>query len=109
MSKKEVYGSINFGYGTRVLLPLEEAHKIQAILAKYATGISTAYRAQGPSPAYIEDYEAPSVDVLEQPRLDCRGMTHQQKLAWANAIKDSTDDSYLTPQEYVALTGDNNG
>ena len=108
MSKREMYGSINFGYATRVLLPLEEAHKIQAILAKHATGVSMAYRSKGVSPAYYDDYAIPSVDVMEPPRFDCRGMTQNQKLIWADTIKNSEGDNILTPQECIALHGDTN-
>lgn len=109
MSKtKEVLGSINFGYSTRVILPIEEAHKIQAILARYATGVSSAYRPTEPNISYVEDYSVPSVEVLETPQFDCRGLTPKQKQAWAESVRDSEGDTFLSPQEFVALRGENN-
>jgi len=106
MSKKEVLGSINFGYSTRVILPIEEAHKIQAILARYATGVSSAYRPTEPNISYVEEYSVPSVDVLETPQFDCRGLTPKQKQSWAESVRDAEGDTFLSPQEFVALQGD---
>ena len=108
MSKKEALGSINFGYSTRVLLPLEEAHKIQAILAKYALGVGSAYRASGPSPSYLDEYSVPGVDVLEMPKYDCRGLTPEQKGKWTDLVRDSDGGDVLTPQEFLAIRGDTN-
>ena len=108
MSKKEVLGSINFGYCTRVMLPLEEAQKIQAILAKYAQGVGSAYRASGPSPSYLDEYSVPGVDVLEMPKYDCRGLTPPQKAAWIDMVRESDGGDVLTPQEFLAIRGDTN-
>ena len=108
MSKKEVLGSINFGYSTRVILPLEEAHKVQAILAKYALGVGSIYLNNGPSPTYLDDYSNPSVDVLDAPQFDCRDLTQKQKSEWIASIRDAEGDTFLTPQEFVALQGDTN-
>ena len=107
MSKpKEALGSINFGYSTRVLLPLEEAHKIQAILAKYAVGVGSAYRASGPNCAYLEDYSVPAVDVLELPKYDCRDLTPEQRAKWVELVRDSDGGDVLTPQEFTAIRGE---
>ena len=108
MSKKEALGSINFGYCTRVILPLEEAHKIQAILAKYAQGVGTAYCPAGPSIAYLDGYSVPGVDVLEMPKYDCRGLTPEQKGKWVDMVRESDGGDVLTPQEFVAIRGDTN-
>ena len=108
MSKKEVLGSINFGYCTRVMLPLEEAHKIQLILAKHAFGVGSAYRSSGPSPSYLDEYSVPGVDVLEMPKYDCRGLTPEQKGKWIDLVRDSDGGDVLTPQEFVAIRGDTN-
>ena len=107
MSKpKDALGSINFGYSSRVILPLEEAHKIQAILAKYAQGVGSAYRSTGPSPTYLDEYAVPAVDILEMPKYDCRGLTPEQKGKWTDLVRDSDGGDVLTPQEFLAIRGE---
>lgn len=103
MSKaRDVYGLLSLGY-TNVILPLEQAHKVQEILAKYAKGSDAAYRAESANVKYIMEYNAPDVAVIDLPKYDCTGMTPQQRLDWAQSVRDSEGDNFLSPQEFIAL------
>ena len=102
MKAKDVYGKINF-YGT-VLLPLEEAHKIQAILAKYGQGLERVYRPEAEDIHYLRDCGTPSVEVVsEVPTITTYGLTGKQVREWVDAVSASTGEEYLTPQEFISM------
>ena len=99
---KEVYGLINF-YGD-MLLPLDEAHKIQAIMAKYAKGHETIYRSGGEdSIYYIKEMEVPHVRVSAMPKYSTEGLNYNQRGEWVQAIRESKGDDFLSPQAFVNL------
>ena len=107
MSKpKDVYGRVNFSWAGNVILPIEEAHKVQAILARYAIGFSEAYRSDMPNVKYMVDYSVPDVSITELPKYDCTGMTNAQRNDWEQSVRDSADESFLSPQEFLALRGE---
>ena len=109
MSKsKDVYARVNFSWAGNVILPIEEAHKIQAILARHAIGFGEAYRSDIPNVRYRMEYSVPDVSVTELPKYDCTGLTSTQRNDWEQSIRDSADESFLSPQEFVALRSDNN-
>lgn len=107
MSKaKDVYARVNFSWAGNVILPLEQAHKVQEILAKHAIGFGEAYRSDIPNVKYTMEYTVPDVSITELPKFDCTGLTNAQRSDWEQAVRDSADESFLTPQEFVALRGD---
>lgn len=109
MSKaRDVYGKLNLSWSRNVILPIEQAHKVQAILAQYGVGLGEAYRPDIPNVMYMMEYTVPDVSVIEPPKYDCQGMTDKQRRDWEESVRDSADDSFLSPQEFVALRSDNN-
>lgn len=108
MSKKEVYGRVNFSWAGNVILPLEQAHKVQEILARYAVGFGEAYRPDIPNIKYLMEYTVPDVTITDLPKYDCTGLTTKQRNDWEQAVRDSADTTFLSPQEFVALQGDTN-
>lgn len=107
--KKEIYGRLSLSWGGNVILPLEEAHKIQAILARYGVGFGEAYRSNNPNITYITDYKAPDVTIVRFPEHDCTGMTPKQVSEWEEIVRTSEDGTFLPPQQYAAMRGENNG
>ena len=107
MSKtKEVYGRLNLSWSGNVMLPLEQAHKVQAILAQYGIGFGEAYRSDIPNVKYRMDYKVSDVCIVELPKYDCTGMTDRQRNDWEQMVRDSADESFLSPQEFMALRGE---
>jgi hypothetical protein len=84
---KQVMGVIEFDWSTRLLLPLEEAHKIQAILAKHAVSIERAHDAEHNSVLYMAEFAVPAV----QARKD--------DIPWGTIID---------PQSFAAIYGEDN-
>lgn len=105
---KIVYGKLNLSWGPNVLLPLEEAHKVQAILAKHARGYSEGYRAAAANISYLEDYKVPAVDVVGEPQHDCTGLSHQQKSDWLEMIRESIEPQVMDPVMFTKIRGENN-
>ena len=107
MSKpKEVYGRLNLSWSGNTVLPLEQAHKVQEILAKYAVGLGEAYRPDSPNIPYIVEYSPPDVSITVMPVLDARGMTYGQRQEWEQSVREAEGDTFLTPQEFLALRGE---
>lgn len=107
MSKtKEVYGKISLSWSGNVLLPLEQAHKVQQILAQYGVGFGEAYRSDIPNIRYIMEYKVPDVTVSALPTYDCTALTDDQRRDWEESVRTSADESFFTPQEFVALRGE---
>lgn len=106
MGKKEIYGRLCLSWGGNVILPLEQAHKVQAILAQYGVGFGEAYRPDAPNIKYLMDYKVPDVVVTEQPSQDCTGLTSQQISDWENSVRHAEGDTFLTPQEFIAIKGE---
>lgn len=106
--KKEVWGRLNLSWGGNVLLPLEQAHKVQAILAQYAVGFGDAYRPNEPNIRYMTNYSIPEVGVLPLPDCDCRELTPKQVSEWEEMVRNSEGNTFLTPQQYIAIQGDSN-
>lgn len=104
--KKEVYGRLSLSWGGNVVLPLEQAHKVQAILAQYGVGIGDAYRPDEPNIKYIMDYKTPDVTVTSFPDYDCTGLTPQQISDWEQSVRDSQGDTFLSPQQFIAIRGE---
>lgn len=110
MSKQPV-GLINFGWGsTTVLLPLEEAHKIQMILAKHATSVERTYDSENNSVPYIAEYKIPEVQVYEDKvEWDTRGLKATQVRRWVEAVKlMPAGGSIIDPHSFATIYGDDN-
>ena len=110
MKPREVMGTIYLS--GQVMLPLEEAHKIQAILAKYAVGTNYVYRGGGgatggkyDSVYFMERYDVPYVQVDKgEPKFDLRELTVEQQSAWIDMVRNSVGNDFLSPQDFVKLS-----
>ena len=107
--KKDIYAQLNLGWGSNtVLLPLKDAHEIQAILARSAMGYNYVYRTNHADVYYVEDYAVPDVKVVVVPEMSLQGIDPKKKTAWSEMVRDCETGTFLSPQEWLALTGDSN-
>lgn len=105
---KQVYGAMDMGWGAKIVLPLEEAHKVQAILARHALAMGSVYRPVLPNVSFIGDLEVPSVSVLDLPSHDCRGLSREVLNAWKEMVKNTEDGPVMDPQVFAKITGETN-
>lgn len=108
--KKELYGRLNIGWGGNILLPLEEAHKIQSILAKHAHGFGAVYNPNNRSLTYVTDYTVPDVSAIEFPKYDACGLTAAQIQLWSDAVSNDNGDGtdVISPRDFIAIRGMDN-
>ena len=105
---KKLMGKISFGYSDLVM-PLEVAHKIQALLAEHADKIETQYPANSRAGAVnaLKDYEVGSVEVVNRIDFDARGVSAEDFSAWAAAIRDRGEgDVVMSPQDFAKIKGE---
>ena len=104
--KNKIMGKISFGYSD-LIMPLEIAHKIQAMLAEHAVRFETNYGANRVAPvSVIREYEVGSVEVLKNVDFDARGVSSEDYSAWANAIRDREEgDVVMSPQDFAKIKG----
>lgn len=98
--KETIYGSIQTTY-ENIILPLEEAHKLQAILAK-AKRLDTLWRSNKPEVACLMDYDVPAVLVKKVlPEQDARGVPREIYHEWREAIQaPDAAEEYMGIREY---------
>lgn len=112
MSKKDVMAVIGLGYSSKVMLPIEEAHKIQAILARHAVKYESIW-CNPRSIHYLCDYEVPEVIVISRPPdFDAQGLDAKDVRDWAQAIGSSMEaetTEVMDPHTFTKLRSDNNG
>ena len=103
MKPKEVMGQIYLS--GQVMLPLDKAHEIQSILAKYARSVDYVYRVNDDYVYYTDGYKTPYVQVLEPtPSLTVDDLSAKQLTAWKDAVKESKGNDYLSPQDFAKLS-----
>ncbi len=111
MSKpREIMAVISTGYASKIMLPLEEAHKIQAILARHAVKYETVW-CNPQSIHYLCDYDTPEVVVVARPPdFDARGLTPTQVRDWSQMLstlsEDGTPTEIMDPHTFVKLRSD---
>jgi hypothetical protein len=107
---KQVMGVIEFDWSTRVLLPLEEAHKIQAILAKHAVSIERAYDSENNLVLYMAEFAVPAVQARKDDiQWDARGLSKEQARRWVDAVKEMPPNgTIIDPQSFAAIYGEDN-
>jgi hypothetical protein len=106
MNKKPL-GKISIGYSDLVM-PLEIAHKIQALLAEHANKIETQYPSNSRAGTVnaLKDYEVGSVEVVKEINFDARGVSSEDYSAWANAIRDREEGgTVMSPQDFAKIKG----
>lgn len=103
MSSK-LYGSITFNYDT-VVLPLEDAHKIQVLLAQ-AQKIDTIWRSGRGNIDVVRDYTPPAVSIQTVfPVQDARGIPSKVFDQWKDSVTDSSaGEEYMGIKEFYELS-----
>jgi len=94
-----------------VMLPIEEAHKIQAILARHAVKYESIW-CNPRSIHYLCDYEVPEVIVVARPPdFDAQGLDAKVVRDWAQALGNAVDGEtteVMDPQMFAKLRSDTN-
>lgn len=109
MKKQDkLLGKIRLGYDD-VVLPLEVAHKIQALLAEHATELDSVWGTQVNKSLFVLcDYEVGAVEILNTPPdFDARGVSATDYSAWQAAIRERQEgDEVMSPQDFAKIRGE---
>jgi hypothetical protein len=103
-SKKEVYGSMTFSYFT-LAMPLDVAHKVQALLAEHAVMVESIYCKHNGPPVYcIRPWGMSAVSVVKAPDYDCEGMDEEDFREWSGAVRERPEGApIMDPNEFALL------
>lgn len=105
---KKIMGKISFGYSDLVM-PLEVAHKIQALLAEHADKMDRIYAASGHVPVLqvLRKYEVGSVEVVaDKIDFDARDVDDAAYTGWQSAIRDrEKNEIVMSPQDFAKIKG----
>ena len=108
MNKKPL-GKISFGYYD-LIMPLEVAHKIQALLAEHATKVDNIYGAKAGTKSLnvMVDYDVSAVQVWkEEIDFDARGIDSTSYSKWQDSIRQrEPGGSVMSPQDFAKLRGE---
>ena len=105
--KNKIMGKISFGYSDLVM-PLEVAHKIQALLAEHADKMDRIYAASGHVPVLqvLRKYEVGSVEVVDKIDFDARDVDDAAYTGWQSAIRDrEKNEIVMSPQDFAKIKG----
>lgn len=102
--KKEVYGRIDMTGS--FILPLEEAHKIQLILAKHGELMGSIWRSneKGGAVAYLLNCTQPAVEVVDLPAISAKELDYRQLSDWREMVGNSEGSDFLSPKDFVKLS-----
>ena len=106
--KNKLMGKISFWYSDLVM-PLEVAHKIQALLAEHAQRIEMQYPAnhRAGTISTLREYEVGNVEVVKDITFDARGLDNETYRAWAMAIMDREEGAtVMSPQDFAKIIGE---
>ena len=104
---KKLMGKICIGYSD-LIMPLEVAHKIQALLAEHADKLDRLYSSgSGVSALQIlRKYEVGSVEVVEKIDFDARDVDDAAYSGWQSAVRDrEKGDVVMSPQDFAKIKG----
>lgn len=108
MSKKQIYGTMEFRYDN-LMLPLDVAHKIQALLAEHAIKVDTIYCGnRNPATKCIRPYEVSPVNVMSAlPDYDCSDMSSVVYDEWKDIVNTRDKGApVIDPKDFATLTKD---
>lgn len=107
MKTNKPMGMIELGYEVLVM-PLTEAHKIQAILAEYAVKVDRIYcNNANPTVFTQKHYEAPIVQVAKEPAFDCSDIKETVYSQWRSVISSREKDApIMDPHDFAKLQGE---
>ena len=103
-SKKEVYGSMTFSYYT-LAMPLDVAHKVQALLAEHAVKVESIYCGQRNPPVHcVRHWEMGPVEVSKTPDFDCESMNEVDFKAWSDAVRERPEGGpIMDPKDFANM------
>jgi len=103
-SKKEVYGAMTFNYYTLVM-PLDVAHKVQALLAEHAVRIDSVYCGQRNPPVQcVRPWGMGPVELSKTPDFDCESMNEVDFREWSDAVRERPEGApIMEPNEFALL------
>ena len=104
----KLLGKIRLGYDD-IILPLEVAHKLQALLAEHATKLDSVWGSHVKKSLYVLcDYEVGAVEILKNtPDFDARGVSGTDYSAWQSAIRERQEnDEVIDPKDFAILRGE---
>jgi hypothetical protein len=104
MSKKQIMGVISFSYDT-LRMPLEVAHKIQALIAENAIRVEQVYcTGDNPTIYATRPYIAGDVRVAKEDTIDCSAMNNNIFSEWSKAVRERPEGApIMDPADFAAL------
>ena len=100
-SKKDFYGTLSFSYVT-LTMPLEVAHKIQALLAEHAVKVDSTYCSSNPPIHAIRPWDVDAVGVIKIPQYDCTEMSSKDYNEWVTAIREREEGApIMDPKDFA--------
>ena len=104
---KKIMGKLSFGYNDLVM-PLEVAHKIQALLAEHAVRVDSLYCGSKNPTVYIElEYDVSPVTVPGVPDFDCKGIDYKALSEWRKIVTEREEGApIMDPQDFAKLKGE---
>lgn len=106
---KKIMGTISFGYSANLVMPLEVAHKVQALLAEHAHRLYIQYpdNHRAGVVSVLREYEVGSVEVVKDITFDARGVDNDTYASWASAIRDREEgDTVMSPKDFAKIKGE---
>jgi hypothetical protein len=103
-NKKEIYGAMTFSYAT-LTMPLDVAHKVQALLAEHALKVESIYCGQrNPPVRCVRPWEMGPVEVSKTPDFDCESMNDADFNVWSAAVRERPEGApIMEPNEFALL------
>lgn len=105
-----IYAMVRIGY-QEIMLPIDDAHTIQKLIAKSAVHISDRYSASKKKSFYITTQaDIPQVVVVRHKDIifDCTSMDIDMKTKYIHEVVEpylnGDSDTYITPEAYTKLS-----
>ena len=107
MKTNKPMGMIELGYEVLVM-PLDAAHKIQAILAEHAIKVDRVYCNNANPTVYVQKpYDAPPVQVAKAPDYDASAIKETVYSQWRSVISQRDKDApIMNPNDFAKLQGE---
>ena len=104
---KKVLGKLSFTY-CDLVMPLEVAHKIQALLAEHAVRVDSIYcGGRNPEVCVEIDYDITDVSIAKPFDFDCKGIKPKTLAEWRQIVSDrETGAPIMDPHDFANIRGE---